>query len=74
MLYEIIYIHNFVFVLHFESNFGFVKADAPRMVYDDIFIKHINPLFLESDILQTTYILITTYLHYTQHTDRKTSK
>ena len=46
----------------------------PRMVYDDIFIKHINSLFLESDILQTTYILITTYLHYTQHTDRKTSK
>ena len=30
MLYEIIYIGNFVFVLHFECNFGFVKADAPH--------------------------------------------
>ena len=44
MLYEIIYIHNFVFVLHFESNFGFVKADAP---YDDIFIKHKPLIFGE---------------------------
>ena len=67
MLYEIIYIHNFVFVLHFESNFGFVKADAPHGIWWHFYQAYKPLIYGEwhtANYIYTYYYLFTLYTTY----------